>query len=61
MNRSKCIVVLASVIIAIVTVGEARWVISTNLTNRTAVPNFIDYIYLDGLLSMKPESVNIIH
>jgi ABC-type nitrate/sulfonate/bicarbonate transport system substrate-binding protein len=41
--------------------GEARWMISSNLTNATAVPNFLDYIYLQGLMSVKPGSVNIIH
>ena len=41
--------------------GEARWLISNNLTNAKAVPNFLDYIYLDGLETVKPESVNIIH
>jgi NitT/TauT family transport system substrate-binding protein len=41
--------------------GEARWMISNNLTNQTAIPNFLDYIYLGGLLSVKPEAVNIIH
>jgi NitT/TauT family transport system substrate-binding protein len=40
--------------------GEARWMISGNLTNETAVPNFLNYIYFDGLVSVKPESVNII-
>ena len=41
--------------------SEARWLISNNLTNATAVPNFLNYIYLDGLKMVKPESVNIIH
>jgi len=41
--------------------GEARWMISNNLTNQTAIPNFVNYIYLEGLMSVKPESVNIIH
>lgn len=41
--------------------GEARWLISNSLTNETNVPNFVDYIYLDGLMSVKPDSVNIIH
>ena len=41
--------------------GEARWLISNNLTNAKAIPNFLDYIYLDGLETVKPESVNIIH
>jgi ABC-type nitrate/sulfonate/bicarbonate transport system substrate-binding protein len=40
--------------------GEARWMISNNLTNATAVPNFVNFIYFDGLVSVKPESVNII-
>jgi len=41
--------------------GEARWLMSNNLTNATTIPNFLDYIYLDGLETVKPESVNIIH
>jgi NitT/TauT family transport system substrate-binding protein len=41
--------------------GEARWMINNNLTNETGVPNFLDYIYIDGLMSIKPDSVNIIH
>jgi NitT/TauT family transport system substrate-binding protein len=41
--------------------GEARWMISNNLTNQTTVPNFLNNICLDGLMSVKPESVNIIH
>ena len=40
--------------------NEARWMISNNLTNKTVVPNFLDYIYLESLKSIKPESVNII-
>ena len=39
--------------------GEARWLINNNLTNQTAVPDFLDYIYLDGLASVKPMSVSI--
>ena len=39
---------------------EARWMISNNLTNATAAPNFLNYIYADGLERVKPESVNII-
>lgn len=40
--------------------GEARWLISNNLTNATVVPNFLNHIYEDGLKIVKPESVNII-
>lgn len=39
---------------------EARWLISNNLTNATSIPNFVDYVYVDGLKSARPESVNII-
>jgi NitT/TauT family transport system substrate-binding protein len=39
---------------------EARWMIANNITNATAVPDFGDYIYTGGLLSVKPGSVNII-
>lgn len=40
--------------------NEARWMINNNLTNETFVPNFLNYLYVDGLSSVKPESVNII-
>jgi NitT/TauT family transport system substrate-binding protein len=39
---------------------EARWMIKNNLTAEKQVPNFLDYIYEDGLKAIKPESVNII-
>jgi NitT/TauT family transport system substrate-binding protein len=39
---------------------EARWMIENNLTAEKQVPNFLDYIYEDGLKAIKPESVNII-
>jgi NitT/TauT family transport system substrate-binding protein len=39
---------------------EARWMIANNLTNATAVPDFRQYIYTDGLESVRPGSVNII-
>jgi NitT/TauT family transport system substrate-binding protein len=39
---------------------EARWLINNNLTNSFSVPNFSDCIYVDGLKSVRPESVNII-
>jgi len=40
---------------------EARWAIKNNLTDKTEVPNYLDYIYLDALYELKPEAVNIIH
>jgi NitT/TauT family transport system substrate-binding protein len=39
---------------------EARWMIDNNLTSEKTVPDFKDYIYLDGLRAAKPEAVDII-
>lgn len=39
---------------------EARWMIKNNLTSENKIPDFLDYIYSDGLKTIKPESVNII-
>ena len=39
---------------------ETLWRINNNLTNVNSVPNFLDYIFVSGLKSVKPEAVNII-
>ncbi len=39
---------------------EARWVINNNLTDKTEVPNYLDYVYIDALEEVKPEAVMII-
>ena len=39
---------------------EARWMIRNNLTNATAIPDFRNHIYTDGLDMVKPGSVKII-
>jgi ABC-type nitrate/sulfonate/bicarbonate transport system substrate-binding protein len=39
---------------------EARWLINNNLSNSTSIPNFVNYVYVDGLKSVRPDSVNII-
>jgi ABC-type nitrate/sulfonate/bicarbonate transport system substrate-binding protein len=39
---------------------EARWMITNNMTTEKEVPDFLNYIYLDGLKAVKPEAVNII-
>lgn len=39
---------------------EARWMIKNNLTTEKNVPNFLEYIYEDGLKAVKPEAGNII-
>jgi NitT/TauT family transport system substrate-binding protein len=40
---------------------EARWMIKNKLTMEKDVPDFLDYIYMDGLKAVKPEAVKIIH
>jgi len=38
----------------------ARWRIQNNLTDATEVPNYLDYIYMDALETVKPEAITII-
>lgn len=40
---------------------QARWAIKAKLTPRQDVPNFLDYIYMDGLNAISPFEVSIIH
>ena len=40
--------------------AEARWAIKNKLTDKTEVPNYLDYIYFDALEEVKPEAVGII-
>jgi ABC-type nitrate/sulfonate/bicarbonate transport system substrate-binding protein len=39
---------------------QARWIISNNLSPDRQTPDFLDYIYFDGLETVKPEAVNVI-
>jgi hypothetical protein len=39
---------------------EARWMIKNNLTREKQIPDFMNYIYVDGLKAVKPEAVSII-
>ena len=39
----------------------ARWRIENRLTDKTNVPNYLEFIYFDGLEAVKPEAVTIIH
>ena len=39
---------------------QARWAIKNGLTKGRTMPNFIEYIYSDGLKAVKPEAVRII-
>ena len=38
---------------------EARWLIDNHLTGETRPPDFLDYVYLEGLLTARPDSVEI--
>jgi NitT/TauT family transport system substrate-binding protein len=39
---------------------EARWMIDNKLTDKTVIPNYLDYIYIDALDEVKTEAVTII-
>jgi NitT/TauT family transport system substrate-binding protein len=39
---------------------EAQWMIDHNLTSEKQIPDFVNYVYVDGLKTVKPEAVNII-
>jgi len=39
---------------------EARWIIKNDLTRERTIPDFTNYIHIDGLKAIKPETVNII-
>lgn len=40
---------------------QSRWAIKGGLTGTRDVPNFLDYIYLDGLKQVSPSEVTIIY
>ncbi len=40
---------------------EARWAIKNDLTDKTEIPNYLNYIYLDALHEVNPNAVTIIH
>ncbi|GJI94988.1 hypothetical protein RugamoR57_17060 [Duganella caerulea] len=40
---------------------QSRWAIKAGLTGARAVPNFLDYIYLDALKTVSPSEVTIIY
>jgi hypothetical protein len=40
---------------------EAQWLINNNLTSATALPNFLNYVYLKSLEAAKPNAVAIVH
>jgi len=63
MNRvwPRCHLILGlgqSVIIAME--DEARWMMKNNPDGFTEMPNYLDYLYLDGLEEIRPDLVDII-
>jgi sulfonate transport system substrate-binding protein len=39
---------------------ESRWAINSRLIKERKIPNYLDFIYLDGLKAIKPEAVMIL-
>ena len=39
--------------------NESRWAIKNRVTKATKIPNYLNFIYLDGLKSVKPKAVKI--
>jgi len=40
---------------------QARWALKSQFSARREAPNFLDYVYLDGLSTVSPTEVTIIH
>jgi len=40
--------------------GQARWRIKNQLTEKAPVPNYLDYLYSDGLESINPDAITVI-
>ena len=40
---------------------QARWALKSQFSARRELPNFLDYVYLDGLAAVRPAGVTIIH
>ncbi|MBN4083053.1 ABC transporter substrate-binding protein [bacterium AH-315-B06] len=40
---------------------EARWAIENNLVDGTHIPNYLDFLYLDGLKTVRPEAITVIY
>ncbi len=38
---------------------EARWAIENKLTRASRIPNYLNFIYTDALLAVKPNAVTI--
>jgi len=40
---------------------QSRWAIKNKLTDRTDMPNYLNYVYLDALRSVTPSAVTVVH
>jgi len=40
--------------------AQTRWAIKNKMTEVTSMPNYLDYIYFDGLQAVKPEAVRMV-
>jgi NitT/TauT family transport system substrate-binding protein len=40
---------------------ETRWAIKNKLPGAAKMPNYLNYLYLDGLLAVSPAAVSVIH
>ena len=40
--------------------AEAMWAIKNNLTDKTEIPNYLDYLYIDALEAVNPSRMTII-
>ena len=59
-KKHKFVVTLSQALLFSMENG-ARWRIENRLTDKTKVPNYLEYIYFDGLQAVKPDAVTIIH
>lgn len=39
---------------------EARWAMATGLVEQTQMPNYLRFLYLDGLRSVRPDAVTVL-
>jgi sulfonate transport system substrate-binding protein len=40
---------------------ESEWAINNKLTPKKEIPNYLDFIYFDGLKSVKPEAIRMLN
>ncbi len=40
---------------------EARWAMKNKYVDSTKIPNYFNFLYLEGLKKIRPEAVSVIH